>query len=114
MKNTFVLFTARHDVPNNSGALCELFDFTTFKAIKTANWQIALELIKADKSVAIIVTGLTPALTEFISDCYQAALYTTRDAAIGGQWYGDATFQGHLSLLHYNKDTMSYVKQVIF
>lgn len=123
MEKIFVLFTARHDVPINEGALCESFDFTVFEAIKTANWQIALNSMRNGSTIKVIVTGLTPTITEFITNAIKWCSYSTCDA-----WEAEyvsqalepkavncpVKYNGHLILMHFNKDTSSYVEQSIF
>ncbi len=87
--NRYVLFSARHEVPINLGHLCDNFDFSKFEVIKSEFWQKAIN----DSEIELIVTGLTPALTQFISE------------KIGN---------GSLILLHFNKESNNYISQKIF
>jgi hypothetical protein len=97
---TFCLFDGRHPLPTNLGAIYTTFDFDTFSGIKTPCYFDAIDSIKSGMDVSIIVTGLTPALTGFISDAI--------DAAKGNNYLSTVT------LLHYNNVTADYVPQIIW
>jgi hypothetical protein len=102
----YSLFTGRHDLPDNSGAICESFDFTTNKAIKTPLWNELKE-----NGGKLIVTGLTPALTEFLSD-YTSFNYVPVDDVYHNARDFDADYNhAGLILLHYDKNSNSYWEQ---
>ena len=95
---SFSLFEGRHELPVNEGAVCSGFDFAKFKSERTDNWQKLLVAIDEEwEDVLLIVTGLTPALTELLGE-------------IGQMSHRKA----HFFLLHYNAATSSYVKQLVF
>lgn len=104
---TFCLFN-RHELPENLGAICNDFNFETFAAEKSPLWEQAANT----ENCEIIVTGLTPALTEFISE------WAKRNIYVGQIEYGGETLphieNNKLVLLHYNNKTNSYVRQAIF
>jgi hypothetical protein len=91
---TYCLFEGRHELPENEGALFLEFDFETFRGIKTNNYFEALKEIARGQQVTVLVTGLTPALTEFISDAIHVNVN-----------------QGSLILLHYNSEKKKYQPQ---
>ena len=105
---TYTLFEGRHDLPENLGAICSGFDFKAKNAVKTHHWVDALnffclktEQISSARQIAaaelrLIVTGLTPALTEFICECAKRKHLHPK-----------------LILCHYDKETDSYWDQVI-
>lgn len=66
--NYYCLFQGRHQLPPNEGALFASFDFSTFTGVKTPLYKAALEDLRKGLEVLVYVTGLTPALTEFLSD----------------------------------------------
>lgn len=97
----YCLFEARHELPDNNGALCYRFNFDTKQTEKTKYWyQSIQELIKPNNIVYIYVTGLTPALTEYLSCVFS--------------YLCDFGSYGELILLHYDKETKTYWKQKIF
>jgi len=98
MKKTYCLFN-RHELPANLGAICEKFNFDNFQVEKSALWKEAVICEKCE----IIVTGLTPALTQFISAW---ANVNIRDN------YNNS--EKSLTLLHYNAETKGYVSQEVF
>lgn len=98
MKKTYCLFN-RHALPENLGAICEEFDFETFQVQKSELWKDAV----LAENCEIIVTGLTPALTQFISAW---ANVNIRDN------YNNS--EKSLTLLHYNAETKGYVSQEVF
>lgn len=91
----FSLFEGRHKLPDNEGALCSGFDFETFQAIPTDCWGRALQTLSEGNDVKIYVTGLTPALTQFLSHVQRY------------MWKA-----GDVILLHFNSQTGEYVEQV--
>ena len=103
----FTLFEGRHTMPPNEGALCSDFDFSTKTAVRAEGWEKALNFFSinfkdalaskedVNEDLAIVVTGLTPALTEFISVCVKRQ------------------YHRGLTLLHYNRDTDSYWQQKV-
>ena len=92
----YSLFAARHEMPENSGPLFEYYDFNRFSGEKNAGcWFGALEEItKTGGCVLLYVTGLTPALTEFL-------------AAVASEDRG-----GTLCLMHWDKEASQYRPQV--
>jgi hypothetical protein len=64
---TYCLFEGRHEVPTNEGAIYEAFDFTAKAGIATQHWTDAIQHLANGGIVHLYVTGLTPALTEFLS-----------------------------------------------
>ena len=88
-ENTFCLFDGRHKLPSNLGAIAISFNFERFVTEKSELWN---EALKTD--CKILVTGLTPALTEFISE----------KAKTGTK----------LVLLHFNNAINDYFEQKIF
>jgi hypothetical protein len=86
---TYSLFSGRHELPENEGALFNSFDFVSFKGNKTELYNKAKEELRNEKEVSLIVTGLTPALTEFLSET--------------------KNLKGKLFLLHFNAETKTYV-----
>lgn len=110
MENVYCLFEGRHELPSNKGAICSSFDFTTFKVERSSLWEEAV----ASDDVTIIVTGLTPALTEFIRAWVNNHVTHDYSAHVGGCWYGWGVIQGRLSLMHYNNESKDYVVQRMF
>ncbi len=97
MEIKYSLFKGRHELPKNKGALFSDFNFKSFEGVKTENYHIALlELIQGNE-VILYVTGLTPALTEFLKDAFK--------------FYGVGF--GSLVLMHYNSESGKYIKQII-
>lgn len=98
---TYCLFEGRHELPQNEGAICTSFDFTTNTVVKSELWNQALENM-GPNPVKIYVTGLTPGITQFISEaiCYQVKHY--------GEY-----LHGWIILLHYNSSTGEYWEQKI-
>lgn len=90
----FSLFEGRHQLPDNEGALCSGFDFERFQAIPTKWWDKALGLLKEGEDIKLYVTGLTPALTQFLS---YANMYRVKARVI---------------LMHYNSQTGEYIEQI--
>jgi hypothetical protein len=91
---TFCLFEGRHELPKNQGALCSSFDFDSMTANKTQAWHESMEMLCRGEEVSVLVTGLTPALTMFISEAMKAG--------------------GSLTLLHFNNKSGLYVPQKIW
>ena len=90
----FCLFEGRHNLPPNEGPLYNSFDFNTYRAVPTHNFQRVISLLTNHQQVRVYVTGLTPALTQFLSEVRE---------------YIHAT--GDLSLMHYDKELNSYCQQ---
>jgi hypothetical protein len=86
----YSLFSGRHDLPENLGPIVSEFDFGTFKCVPTPLWDDALETLQRGDYVTLYVTGLTPALTEFMFAA----------AAVNG-------LRG-LLLFHYDRENQSY------
>lgn len=61
---TFSLFSGRHELPENLGPICESFDFVNKQANKSDLYN---EAVTYNGTVKLYVTGLTPALTEFLA-----------------------------------------------
>lgn len=88
----FCLFEGRHNLPPNEGPLYSSFDFDTYKAVPTPNLERVINLLISNQQVRIYVTGLTPALTQFLSDIKQYA-------------------GGNLSLMHYDKEKDTFIEK---
>ena len=89
----YTLFQGRHELPANLGAIRTDFNFTTKKVVKSEHWVSALTELYNGEIVYLIVTGLTPALTEFLSVIDKNA---------------------RLILLHYHNATKEYWQQPMF
>jgi hypothetical protein len=94
---TYCLFAGRHELPANEGQICESFDFTTKKVVKTKLWLKAVQNFCDGEDVSILVTGLTPALTEFISHLLNLPPEDFK--------------KGSLVLLHYDSSNSTYWEQ---
>lgn len=113
----FSLFEGRHELPANEGALCSAFDFESFSAVKTDLWSAALESLKKGQDITLYVTGLTPALTEFLGEA--RALYEELSFINGmdcayselGHYVDSVPIMGSLYLAHYNRDCGEYIMQ---
>ena len=103
---TFCLFEGRHELPTNEGAICTSFDFATKKVVKSDLWQEAIKEIDCK----IIVTGLTPALTEFISEWSNNWTYNRGDMFAQQDFYGGFA---NLVLLHFDSQSGEYWEQKI-
>lgn len=107
---TFCLFEGRHELPTNQGAICTGFNFATFTAEKSPLWEEALR----SEDCEIYVTGLTPALTQFVAEWAKANINTIEDS-YGGEAYSTVDFvSNRLVLLHFNSEKKEYVRQVVF
>ena len=100
---TYSLFGDRHDLPSNEGSIGLSFNFNTFTVIKNdSNWNSLL-----NEGGYLIVTGLTPALIEFLIAWKKKWFMHTADMY--------AQYQGEdcplLILLHYNNVTKEYWEQ---
>ncbi len=104
------LFEGRHELPTNEGAICSDFDFSTFKAVRTELWEKCIDRLYKD-TVKLIVTGLTPALCEFLVEAVNNNSSFHTGYQIGE--YKDCP-TGSLILLHYDSVTKDYWEQVIF
>jgi hypothetical protein len=100
---TFCLFEGRHELPTNEGAICTSFDFTTKKVVKSSLWLKAVN----EFNCKLLVTGLTPALTEFISDWSNQWTYNRGDAYAQQDVLGFAK----LTLLHFDNESGEYWEQ---
>jgi len=100
---TYSLFKGRHDLPSNEGAICSEFDFNTSSVVKNEiNWNALL-----NEGGKLIVTGLTPALVEFLTAWkYKWYMHT---ADMYAQYQGENC--PRLILLHYNNVTLNYWEQ---
>lgn len=88
----YCLFSGRHELPENEGPLFLDFDFQKFQPLASEKYFEALEELEKGNSVAVFVTGLTPALTHFLSEVRE--------------------LRGRVVLLHYNSQKKEYVKQI--
>ena len=93
MKSLFCLFKGRHPLPKNKGELFQSFDFNTFKGVPTSYYAMALNSLSQHKTVNILVTGMTPALTQFLSDAVRIQ-------------------KGDVILWHFNSNTKQYETQL--
>ena len=103
MNKTYCLFSDRHDLPLNEGSICLSFNFSTLTVIKNdSNWNALL-----NEGGKLMVTGLTPALIEFLIAWKNKWYFHTCDLY--------AEYQGQdcpkLLLLHYNNVTKEYWEQ---
>lgn len=89
---TYCLFSGRHDIPENEGALFDSFNFENFVPIGTEKLDEVINHLKKGETVALYVTGLTPALTYFLSKIRK--------------------YEGRIILLHYDKERQTYVDQI--
>ena len=101
----FCLFEGRHDLPENEGAIVASFDFDTHRCVRTPLWDKALTCLRNGDIVKLIVTGLTPALIEFISNVFQ---FGEVNFGRSGKQYIN-----NLILLHYDSNTKEYWSQTI-
>lgn len=101
----YALFEGRHQLPENEGAICQSFDFVSKSVVKTELWDKAID----DKECMLLVTGLTPALTQFISEYKSRNTY----AIIGrSPEYPDGlTDCPVITLLHFDSATNTYWQQ---
>ena len=108
---TYTLFNGRHEMPANEGAICESFDFVSKTVVKTPLWDKA---IYSDEEVTLYVTGLTPALTQFISEWVKHNAKVACDSVVNGRWVGESViFEAKLTLMHYDSASGQYWPQVI-
>ena len=113
---TYALFDGRpgHDLPPHEGALCLEFDFTTKKVVRSEKWQEALWAgceAQAPVEIRVIVTGLTPAMTEFVAafvGCYTFPIWD-------GYMKPECDQQPvSLVLMHWDRDSGTYWDQQVF
>lgn len=108
---TYCLFAGRHELPANEGAICDSFNFESFTVNKSQLWDVA---VKSD-DVRLYVTGLTPALTQFIKEWVKHHLDHDHSlSTMSGKMGGDGVIRGSLVLLHFNNQTSTYVEQRLF
>ena len=98
---TYCLFEGRHDLPTNRGPICSEFDWLNNCVIRTPLWDELLE-----NGGKLIVTGLTPALTEFLIEWR-----SNIDWLLVGVHENDYKPTPQLTLLHYNSSSKSYFEQ---
>ena len=99
---TFCLFEGRHELPTNEGAICSSFDFTTKQVVKSSLWKEAVN----EPSCKLLVTGLTPALTEFISEWCDKHTYNRGDV-----YAQQDSCWATLILLHFDSQSGEYWEQ---
>lgn len=88
----YSLFEGRHDIPENKGAILSSFDFSEFRNVP--NPQVYMHAMEATH-LGIIVTGLTPALTELLKE---------------RQEYKP---EGSITLFHFDKGSKGY-RAIVF
>lgn len=95
---TVSLFSGRHELPENEGPI---FGETNnpLVAPKTKMYDHCLKVIANGGVVRLYVTGATPALSRFLSDCS----FLRAERA-----------KGALVLYHYDRDTNGYIPQLFF
>jgi hypothetical protein len=99
----FSLFQDRHDLPSNDGSICLSFNFSTLTVVKNDdNWNALL-----NEGGKLLVTGLTPALIEFLIVWKNKWYFHTAD--LYAEWQSDDC--PRLILLHYNNVTKEYWEQ---
>ncbi len=101
---TVSLFAGRHELPDNEGPLYTGWDFKTQLGEKSPLVASALETLFDGIDVNVYVTGLTPALSEFLSLAFAAGVATL----------GQFRTVGKLTLLHFDRDTNGYWSQRIW
>jgi len=101
---TFCLFDGRHELPSNSGAIFSSFDFSSNRGVRTINFEKLIGLLDNNSPVNLIVTGLTPALVEVLTEVTQRVTLGTYE---GGMPLAE------FNLLHFNPNTKDYWKQRI-
>lgn len=100
----FALFADRHELPPNRGGLYTGFDWRKRRAIRNPTaYTAALDELRHGRDVRLYVTGLTPALTEFVRVAVRLRL----------DWSTIGRRTGGLILLHYNRDERTYFEQRI-
>lgn len=110
----YSLFEGRHDLPQNLGAICTSFDFTTKEVVKSQFWD---EAVKTPK-LTLIVTGLTPALTEFIFARMKHILAKEYMRAEDAYMYSVESYEHaqcsyETTLLHYDNTSKEYWEQKV-
>ena len=111
---TVALFEGRHELPANEGAICSFFDFDSFRAIRTPLWEKCLETLRNGGEVKLYVTGLTPALSEFLKEVMKIATsyYIQFESAYYDPNEPEPDPLGRLVLLQYNKEKNEYEEQI--
>lgn len=104
---TYSLFSGRHELPENQGAICQAFDFDSKTVIKTELWDKALQ----DQSCRLYVTGLTPALTQFIAEYKERN--TMAYSGISAGYPMGICMCPSITLLHYDNATGAYWEQKV-
>lgn len=87
----YSLFDGRHPLPDNLGAIAQQFDFVNKQVSKSDLWDQAVQ--DSRLGVFLYVTGLTPALIQFLNDV--------------------KSVQGNVVLLHYDNASGSYWQQLV-
>lgn len=113
---TYALFEGRpdHELPPHMGALCLGFDFSAKKVERSPKWNEAIlagHESEVPVEVRVIVTGLTPAMAEFM-----AAFIGTYTVQIW-DWYMKPQYHQQpvsLVLMHWDRETKTYWDQVVF
>jgi hypothetical protein len=90
IENMYSLFEGRHELPFNKGAIFSSFSFDKREGVKTSLYN---ELL--NEGGMLIVTGLTPALTEFLSEFSNSVNFK----------------KNKLTLLHFDSNTKTYWEQ---
>jgi hypothetical protein len=109
--NKYCLFSGRHELPENEGALFSSFDFETYKGVKTPLYDEMFSHLNNNETCYLYVTGLTPALCEVLSRFSFLKTEVLNDLAYG--YANELKPVGRLVLLHYNAVTSTY-KEVEF
>jgi hypothetical protein len=91
LETTYSLFEGRHELPFHKGAIFSHFGFNTKEGVKTKLYD---ELLS--NGGMLIVTGLTPALTQFLSEFSNSFDFKKKK----------------LILLHFDSNTKQYWEQV--
>jgi len=119
----YALFSGRHDIKDTiEGGLCASFDFKSFRPAKEKGWAEALKELKKGGDVGIYLTGLTPAITQFLEEAVHVAGESRAASHHQGLIDGEdkpvvidkAYFSGHLYLYHYDKDLRKWRGQRFF
>lgn len=95
-------------MPENEGGLCEGFSFEDYLAVKNeAHWEASRSALAEGGCVTVYVTGLTAALTQFISEMPRSGTLLLWHWDTKGKVYrpqvvwGDIVISSSLSAQHF-------------
>ena len=114
LKTMTVCLFDRHELPENLGPICSDFSFNIFRSVRNELWKRCIEFL-SHGTVKLIVTGLTPALCEFLAEaCANDAQGHSMYQSSFDTGYECEEPTGSLILLHYDSVKKDYWEQVIF